>query len=84
MVDGVLHQVRVPQVLRKLSPVTHLGKYKGTLGSPLVNSIVDPEWFSPDIAFQVIPNPDPDPFLKQGQVSYDKFELYITRLQQDF
>ncbi len=24
VVDGVLHQVRVPQVLRKLPPVTHL------------------------------------------------------------
>ncbi len=25
VVDGVLHQVRVPQVLRELPPVTHLG-----------------------------------------------------------
>jgi hypothetical protein len=24
VVDGVLHKVRVPQVLRKLPPVTHL------------------------------------------------------------
>jgi hypothetical protein len=28
VVDGVLHQVRVPQVLRKLPPVTHLGRSK--------------------------------------------------------
>jgi hypothetical protein len=28
VVDGVLHKVCVPQVLRKLPPVTHLGKYK--------------------------------------------------------